>query len=132
MFLKWQRATFIAEQSSKNLEKELLREKAKGSWRMKPFSSESSGSGNLLAGSCQQWIINKLFLRPSGSVFETAGIVFFMQAMECTDADAEGNPSDLTYQCWEKLLHGEAGLASLEAISITDKNRSRLNQLRFS
>ena len=54
---------------------------------------------------------------------------FFIQPMECTDADAEGNPSDLTYQRYENLFKGEAGLVALEAITITDKNRSRLNQL---
>lgn len=54
---------------------------------------------------------------------------FFMQAMECTDADADGNPSDLTYQRYENLFRGEAGMISLEAISITDKSRSRMNQL---
>jgi 2,4-dienoyl-CoA reductase-like NADH-dependent reductase (Old Yellow Enzyme family) len=54
---------------------------------------------------------------------------FFSQAMECTDADTEGNPSDLTYQRYENLFRGEAGMVSLEAITITDKNRSRLNQL---
>jgi 2,4-dienoyl-CoA reductase-like NADH-dependent reductase (Old Yellow Enzyme family) len=54
---------------------------------------------------------------------------FFSQAMECTDADTEGNPSDLTYQRYENLFEGEAGMVSLEAITITDKNRSRLNQL---
>jgi len=54
---------------------------------------------------------------------------FFSQAMECNDADADGNPTDLTYQRYEKLFKGEAGLVSLEAITITDKNRSRMNQL---
>ncbi|PKO03959.1 MAG: 2,4-dienoyl-CoA reductase [Chloroflexi bacterium HGW-Chloroflexi-5] len=54
---------------------------------------------------------------------------FFAQAMECTDADADGNPSDLTYERYENLFKGEIGLVSLEAITITDKNRSRLNQL---
>ena len=54
---------------------------------------------------------------------------FFSQPMECTDGDAEGNPSDLTYQRYENLFKGEAGLVSLEAITITDKNRSRINQL---
>jgi 2,4-dienoyl-CoA reductase-like NADH-dependent reductase (Old Yellow Enzyme family) len=49
--------------------------------------------------------------------------------MECTDADAEGNPTDLTYQRYENLFRGEAGIVSLEAITITNKNRSRLNQL---
>ncbi len=54
---------------------------------------------------------------------------FFSQPMECTDGDAEGNPSDLTYQRYENLFKGEAGMVSLEAITITDKNRSRVNQL---
>jgi 2,4-dienoyl-CoA reductase-like NADH-dependent reductase (Old Yellow Enzyme family) len=54
---------------------------------------------------------------------------FFMQAMECNDADADGNPTDLTYQRYENLFRGEAGMVSLEAISITDKSRSRRNQL---
>jgi len=54
---------------------------------------------------------------------------FFMQAMECSDADYDGNPTDLTMQRYEKLFEGEAGFVSLEAITITDKNRSRINQL---
>lgn len=53
---------------------------------------------------------------------------FFVQAMECTDADAEGDPTDLTYQRFENLFKGEAGIVSLEAITISDKNRGRLNQ----
>jgi len=59
----------------------------------------------------------------------TARNRFFSQAMECNDADTDGNPSDLTYQRYENLFRGEAGLVSLEAISITDKSRSRKNQL---
>ncbi|MEG0257213.1 MAG: 2,4-dienoyl-CoA reductase [Christensenella sp.] len=54
---------------------------------------------------------------------------FFVQAMECTDADAEGNPTDLTYQRYENLYKGDWGLVDLEAISITQENRSRMNQL---
>jgi 2,4-dienoyl-CoA reductase-like NADH-dependent reductase (Old Yellow Enzyme family) len=54
---------------------------------------------------------------------------FFSQPMECTDADINGDPTDLTYQRYENLFKGEAGLVSLEAITITDKNRGRLNQL---
>jgi 2,4-dienoyl-CoA reductase-like NADH-dependent reductase (Old Yellow Enzyme family) len=54
---------------------------------------------------------------------------FFSQAMECNDGDADGTPTDLTYQRYENLFKGEAGLISLEAITITDKNRSRMNQL---
>ena len=54
---------------------------------------------------------------------------FFIQPMECTDADEEGNPTDLTYKRYENLFKGEAGVVTLEAITITDKNRGRLNQL---
>lgn len=54
---------------------------------------------------------------------------FFIQAMECNDADAEGNPTELTYQRYENLFRGESGLISLEAITVTDKSRSRRNQL---
>jgi 2,4-dienoyl-CoA reductase-like NADH-dependent reductase (Old Yellow Enzyme family) len=54
---------------------------------------------------------------------------FFSQPMECCDADPEGNPTGLTYKRYENLFSGEAGMVSLEAITITDKNRSRLNQL---
>lgn len=54
---------------------------------------------------------------------------FFVQAMECTDADAEGNPTDLTYERYEKLYKGNWGLIDLEAISITQESRSRKNQL---
>jgi len=54
---------------------------------------------------------------------------FFSQAMECNDGDADGNPTDLTYQRYENLFKGGAGMISLEAITITDKNRSRMNQL---
>jgi 2,4-dienoyl-CoA reductase-like NADH-dependent reductase (Old Yellow Enzyme family) len=54
---------------------------------------------------------------------------FFIQPMECSDADAEGNPTDLTFARYENLFRGEAGMVCLEAITITDKNRGRLNQL---
>ncbi len=54
---------------------------------------------------------------------------FFIQAMECTDADKDGNPSDLTVERYSNLFKGEAGMVTLEAITITDECRSRLNQL---
>lgn len=54
---------------------------------------------------------------------------FFIQPMECSDGDKDGNPTDLTYERYEKLFRGEAGVVTLEAITITDKNRSRMNQL---
>lgn len=72
---------------------------------------------------------NEILLSPVKVGNRTSMNRFFSQAMECTDADPEGNPSDLTYQRYENLFRGEAGIVSLEAITITDKNRSRLNQL---
>jgi 2,4-dienoyl-CoA reductase-like NADH-dependent reductase (Old Yellow Enzyme family) len=72
---------------------------------------------------------NEILLSPIKIGAHTCQNRFFSQAMECNDADADGNPTDLTYQRYEKLFRGEAGLVSLEAITITDKNRSRMNQL---
>lgn len=54
---------------------------------------------------------------------------FFIQPMECADADDLGDPTELTYRRYENLFRGEAGLICLEAISITDESRGRLNQL---
>jgi len=59
----------------------------------------------------------------------TAQNRFFMQAMECNDEDERGNPSDITLERYQNLARGEAGLVSLEAISITRESRSRDNQL---
>lgn len=71
----------------------------------------------------------EILLSPIKIGTRTCANRFFIQPMECTDADAEGNPTDLTYTRYENLFKGEAGLVCLEAITITDKNRSRLNQL---
>lgn len=54
---------------------------------------------------------------------------FFIQAMECNDEDESGNPSETTTRRYEELFRGEAGLVSLEAISITRESRGRDNQL---
>lgn len=59
----------------------------------------------------------------------TAQNRFFMQAMECNDQDENGNPSALTIDRYEKLAQGQAGMFSMEAISITRESRSRDNQL---
>jgi 2,4-dienoyl-CoA reductase-like NADH-dependent reductase (Old Yellow Enzyme family) len=72
---------------------------------------------------------NEILLSPIKIGTRTSVNRFYVQAMECTDADTDGNPSDLTYLRYENLFKGEAGVVSLEAITITDKNRSRLNQL---
>lgn len=54
---------------------------------------------------------------------------FFIQAMECCDADKEGNPTDLTLERYTNLFKGKAGVITLEAISITHESRSRNDQL---
>ena len=54
---------------------------------------------------------------------------FFVQAMECTDADEDGNPSALTVERYANLFKGGNGMITLEAITVTDESRSRLNQL---
>ena len=55
---------------------------------------------------------------------------FVINAMECCDADKDGNPSDLTLARYENLFRNGASVVDLEAITVTDKNRSRLNQLQ--
>jgi 2,4-dienoyl-CoA reductase-like NADH-dependent reductase (Old Yellow Enzyme family) len=72
---------------------------------------------------------NEILLSPIQVGTRTSANRFFIQPMECTDADAEGNPSELTYKRYENLFKGEAGIVCLESITITDKNRGRLNQL---
>ncbi len=59
----------------------------------------------------------------------TAPNRFFIQAMECNDEDASGNPSERTTERYCNLAKGEAGLITLEAISITRESRARDNQL---
>ncbi len=54
---------------------------------------------------------------------------FFIQAMECSDADGNGNPTDLTLARYANLFRGEAGMVTLEAITVTNESRGRLNQL---
>ncbi|OAM92530.1 2,4-dienoyl-CoA reductase [Pelosinus fermentans] len=59
----------------------------------------------------------------------TAQNRFFIQAMECNDEDETGNPSEITTERYVNLAKGEAGLISLEAISVTRESRARDNQL---
>lgn len=61
----------------------------------------------------------------------TAPNRFVVQAMEATDADSEGNPSELTYARYRKLFEGQWGMVDLEAITVTDECRSRLDQLEI-
>ncbi|MGQ9622919.1 MAG: oxidoreductase [Candidatus Caldatribacteriaceae bacterium] len=54
---------------------------------------------------------------------------FVINAMECCDADSEGNPSSRTYRRYERLFAGDAGVIFLEAITVSYESRARLNQL---
>ena len=54
---------------------------------------------------------------------------FFIQAMECADALKTGDPSELTFERYANLFKGEAGMVTLEAITITDESRGRDDQL---
>ena len=52
-----------------------------------------------------------------------------LNAMECNDADMEGNPTELTYKRYTRAFEGNAGVIFMEAISVIDESRGRLNQL---
>ena len=52
-----------------------------------------------------------------------------LNAMECNDADSNGNPTDLTYERYKKAFRGNAGLILMEAISVIDESKGRMNQL---
>jgi 2,4-dienoyl-CoA reductase-like NADH-dependent reductase (Old Yellow Enzyme family) len=54
---------------------------------------------------------------------------FMASAMEGGDADGGGNPTELTYDRYEKLFEGDWGLISLEAISVSRESRARDWQL---
>ncbi|MDR3644654.1 MAG: 2,4-dienoyl-CoA reductase, partial [Clostridia bacterium] len=56
---------------------------------------------------------------------------FFAQPMECTDADEDGNPSEMTYKRYENLFKGQFGMVDLEAITITGECRGREKQLEI-
>ncbi|MCX7667466.1 MAG: 2,4-dienoyl-CoA reductase [Atribacterota bacterium] len=54
---------------------------------------------------------------------------FVINAMECCDADENGNPSPRTYRRYRRLFEGDAGVIFLEAITVSYESRARLNQL---
>ena len=54
---------------------------------------------------------------------------FFVQAMATNMEDPSGNPSEETTQRYCDLAAGEAGLITLEAITVTRESRARDNQL---
>ena len=59
----------------------------------------------------------------------TAPNRFVINAMECNDGDADGNPTDKTYRRYRRLFEGGAGVVILEAITVTDRHRGRDKQL---
>ncbi|MFZ5830578.1 MAG: 2,4-dienoyl-CoA reductase [Planctomycetota bacterium] len=52
-----------------------------------------------------------------------------INAMECCDADTEGNPTAATYRRYERVFNGQAGVVVVEALSVIDESRGRLHQL---
>ena len=60
---------------------------------------------------------------------KTAPNRFVINAMECCDADDEGNPTEKTYRRYRKLFEGGAGLIDHEAITVQWESRSRKNQM---
>jgi 2,4-dienoyl-CoA reductase-like NADH-dependent reductase (Old Yellow Enzyme family) len=52
-----------------------------------------------------------------------------LNAMECNDADKDGNPTELTYERYRKAFRGGAGVIFMEAISVVDESKGRINQL---
>jgi len=51
-----------------------------------------------------------------------------INAMECCDADEQGNPTDTTYKRYENLFKGGAGVVIAEAFSVIDESKGRLHQ----
>jgi len=71
----------------------------------------------------------KTLLNPIQIGTRTCQNRFFIQPMECNDEDETGNPSADTTERYCDFAKGEAGLVSLEAISVTRESRARDNQL---
>lgn len=59
----------------------------------------------------------------------TAQNRFVINAMECNDADDEGNPTEKTFRRYRNLFEGGAAIVDLEAITVQWESRSRKNQL---
>ncbi len=54
---------------------------------------------------------------------------FYIQALECCDADEKGNPSGKTLRRYKRYMQGRAGIVCVEAATITYESRSKLHQL---
>lgn len=74
---------------------------------------------------------SSILLTPIKIGTHTVSNRFFAQPMECVDSDAEGNPTDLTYERYENLYKGEFGFVDLEAITVTNESRARKTQLEI-
>ena len=61
---------------------------------------------------------------------KTAKNRFVVNAMECCDSDKDGNPTDLTLARYEEHFRNGCAVVDLEAITVTDESRGRLNQLQ--
>ena len=60
---------------------------------------------------------------------KTAANRIAINAMECCDADTNGNPTQTAFRRYERLARGDAGVIVVEALSVVDENRGRLHQL---
>ena len=60
---------------------------------------------------------------------KTVGNRIVINAMECCDADTDGNPQATAFRRYERLARGNAGMIIIEALSVVDENRGRLHQL---
>lgn len=60
---------------------------------------------------------------------KTAANRLAFNAMECNDGDKLGNPTEITRQRYLRCMEGNPGLMLLEAVSVLDDSRGRLNQL---
>ena len=63
---------------------------------------------------------------------KTAPNRIIVQPMECNNADADGNPTDLTFERYKKLAEGKAGMLTVEALTIAHESRARKNQLEIT
>ena len=68
-------------------------------------------------------------LQPIRIGAHTAANRIAINAMECCDADTNGNPTETAFRRYERLARGNAGMIVVEALSVVDENRGRLHQL---
>ena len=54
------------------------------------------------------------------------------QPMECNDGDSSGSPTQLTFERYQRLAKGGAGIIIFESLAISYESRARKNQLKIS